>query len=180
MLNTGLMLSLKDGIGEIRGLSSVAFGEIIICNNNVGLVLNLAEDRIAAAFFTENSLRVNQLVFRTRLLSSINISVNMFGSVLDSLGSLDSSMNIRRGTNILLAALLGPRVAVEIKAPGIIARQSIYESLPTGIKIIDSLIPVGLGQRELIIGDRKTGKTALAIDLIINQLRVSKVFNFSI
>jgi len=173
MREVGTILNLKDGVAIVGGLTQVAYGELVVSKGNIGIVLHLTMSKIAVAFFSEKFLRTNDPVFRQKMLPFVRLIQNMFGGVLDPLGFLDSYLKLSRGTYLLVQLIIAPKLPVEIKAPGIIVRQSVYESLPTGIRIIDGLIPVGLGQRELIIGDRKTGKTAIVLDMILNQLRVT-------
>jgi F-type H+-transporting ATPase subunit alpha len=176
MLESGVIFNLKDGIGSVHGLSEVAFGELVISGSNAGIVLNLADESVSVAFFTEKELKVEDIVFRTKTLPSMPINSYVFGSALNFLGQLESELSLSEGTYVLLSQIFSTLLVIDIKAPGIIERQSVYETLPTGVRIIDSLIPIGLGQRELIIGDRKTGKTAIALDMVVNQLRGSLLF----
>jgi F-type H+-transporting ATPase subunit alpha len=159
---TGRVLSTGDGIARIYGLDNVAAGELIEFPHNIyGLVLNLEEDNVGAAIFGEaHEIGEGDEVRRTGRIAEVPVGDALLGRVVDGLGQpidgkgpIDSSESRR----------------IELKAPGIVARQGVSEPLQTGIKAIDSMIPIGRGQRELIIGDRQTGKTAVAIDTIINQ-----------
>jgi F-type H+-transporting ATPase subunit alpha len=159
---TGRVLSTGDGIARIHGLDRCAAGELLEFEGGAyGMVLNLEEDNVGAAVFADpESIREGGEVKRTGRIAEVPVGdallgrvVNALGQPIDGLGEIKAS-GMRR---------------VEVKAPGIVDRQSVGEPLQTGIKAIDSMIPIGRGQRELIIGDRQTGKTAVAIDTIINQ-----------
>src|SRR2546425_10346990 len=159
---TGTVLSAGDGIARIYGLDRVAAGELLQLPHDIyGLALNLEEDNVGAAVFGEiQAIKEGDEVRRTGRIAEVPVGEGMFGRVVNALGQpVDdkgpiASREARR---------------IEIKAPGIVQRQPVKEPLQTGIKAIDSMIPIGRGQRELIIGDRQTGKTALIIDTIINQ-----------
>ncbi len=159
---TGVVLSVGDGIARIHGLEKVMAGELIEFPGNLyGMVLNLEEDNVGATVLGEVShIKEGDTVKRTGRIVEVPVGDSVMGRVLDALGQpLDGK---------------GPIEAketrrIEVKAPGIVARQPVKEPVQTGIKAIDAMIPIGRGQRELIIGDRQTGKTALAIDTIINQ-----------
>ena len=159
---TGTVISVGDGIARIYGLASAMAGELLEFPHNVfGMVLNLEEDNVGAALLGGDTLIVEgDTVKRTGRIVDIPVGeallgrvVNALGIPVDGKGPLDTDMSAR----------------IEVKAPGIIARKSVHEPLQTGLKAIDSMVPIGRGQRELIIGDRQTGKTAVAIDTIINQ-----------
>ncbi len=159
---TGTVLSVGDGIAKVYGLDKVQAGELVeFPGDLMGMALNLEEDNVGIAIFGEDvHIKEGDVVKRTGNIARVPVGESVVGRVLNSLGQpidgkgpIDSS-EYRR---------------IEIKAPGIIAREPVKEPLQTGIKAIDSMIPIGRGQRELIIGDRQTGKTALAIDTIINQ-----------
>lgn len=178
--STGMMLSFKDGIAEVSGLTYVQSGELIMSNQNYGIVLNLQKYKVDAVFMTEHGLGIGLLVERMNNLTSNAISILNFNTVRDVLSSdfalIDrfhalflSKTKTFLESCIYLLSFDSIFRTVDTKAPGILIRQSVYESMRTGLKIIDSLIPVGQGQRELIIGDRQTGKTAIAVDAIINQ-----------
>ncbi|ASQ89741.1 F0F1 ATP synthase subunit alpha [Prosthecochloris sp. GSB1] len=160
--DVGTVLQVGDGIARIYGLSKVAAGELLEFPNNVmGMALNLEEDNVGAVLFGESdSVKEGDSVKRTDILASIPAGEAMLGRVIDPLGKpIDGKGPI--DTRI--------RLPLERRAPGVIYRKSVHEPLQTGLKAIDSMIPIGRGQRELIIGDRQTGKTAVAIDTIINQ-----------
>jgi len=159
---TGRVLSTGDGIARIYGLDKAAAGELIEFPHHIyGLVLNLEEDNVGAAIFGEaQEIKEGDEVRRTGRIAQVPVGDALLGRVVDALGQpIDGTGPIRSNENR----------RIELKAPGIIARQPVKEPLQTGIKAIDSMIPIGRGQRELIIGDRQTGKTAVAIDTIINQ-----------
>jgi len=158
----GTVLSVGDGIARVFGLTDVMSGELVEFSGGVtGLVLNLEEENVGIAIFGEDHLvKEGDGVKRTRRIASVPAGEALAGRVVNALGEpLDGAGPI--GST--------PRRPVETRAPGIVDRQNVKEPLQTGIKIIDALTPIGRGQRELIIGDRKTGKTTLAIDTIINQ-----------
>ena len=159
----GTVLQVGDGIARIYGLTKVQSGELIEFENGLkAVVLNLEEDNVGAVLLGPSSdIKEGDVVKRTRKIASINVTEKMLGRVVDTLGNpIDGK-----------GPLEGPfyEMPIERKAPGVIFRQPVNEPLQTGIKPIDSMIPIGRGQRELIIGDRQTGKTAVAIDTIINQ-----------
>ena len=158
----GQVLSVGDGIARIYGLDNVQAGELVeFPGNIVGMALNLEIDNVGVVIFGEDkTIQEGDTVKRTGSIVDVPVGSGLLGRVVDGLGNpidgkgpIDSSERSR----------------VDVKAPGIIPRQSVTEPMQTGLKAIDSLIPIGRGQRELIIGDRQTGKTALAIDAIINQ-----------
>jgi F-type H+-transporting ATPase subunit alpha len=159
---TGRVLSCGDGIARIYGLQNAAAGELLEFPHGVfGMVLNLEEDNVGAALFGEpQAIGEGDEVKRTGRIAEVPVGEGMLGRVVNALGQpIDDRGPIKASENR----------RIEIKAPGIIKRQPVKEPLQTGIKAIDSMIQIGRGQRELIIGDRQTGKTALAIDTIINQ-----------
>jgi F-type H+-transporting ATPase subunit alpha len=162
MRETGTVLSASDGIARIYGLERVAAGELLqFPHDTYGLALNLEEDNVGAALFGEvQAIREGDEVRRTGRIAEVSVGEAMLGRVVNALGQpvdgkgpIDTQETRR----------------IEVKAPGIVLRQPVKEPLQTGIKAIDSMIPIGRGQRELIIGDRQTGKTALIVDTIINQ-----------
>ncbi|NOX88844.1 MAG: F0F1 ATP synthase subunit alpha [Calditrichaeota bacterium] len=158
----GTVLQVGDGIARIHGLKNVMAGELVEFPHEVmGMVLNLEEDNVGAILFGEDTMiKEGDQVRRTRRVMEIPVGDAVIGRVVDPLGlPLDGKGKIESTTSIKL----------ERKAPGVIYRQPVKEPLATGIKAIDSMIPIGRGQRELIIGDRQTGKTAVALDTIINQ-----------
>ncbi len=159
---TGRVLSCGDGIARIYGLQNAAAGELLEFPHSIfGIVLNLEEDNVGAALFGDpQAIGEGDEVKRTGRIAEVPVGDAMLGRVVNALGQpIDDRGPIRSSENR----------RIEIKAPGIIKRQPVKEPLATGIKAIDSMIQIGRGQRELIIGDRQTGKTALAIDTIINQ-----------
>ncbi len=159
---TGTVLSVGDGIARVYGLQKAMAGELVEFSGGMqGLVLNLEEDNVGIAVMGEDiHIREGDTVRRTQRIVDVPVGEALLGRVVDALGNpLDGKgpMQTRE------------RRRVELKAPGIVVRQPVKEPLQTGLKPIDSMIPIGRGQRELIIGDRQTGKTAIAIDTIINQ-----------
>ena len=158
----GTVLSVGDGIARIHGLERCMAGELVELPHGVmGLALNLEEDSVGAVLFGESKeIREGDTVQRTRRIMSVPVGEAMVGRVVNPLGQpLDGKGPIRTtATNPL-----------ERLAPGVVDRQPVKEPLQTGIKAIDAMVPIGSGQRELIIGDRQTGKTAIALDTIINQ-----------
>jgi F-type H+-transporting ATPase subunit alpha len=159
----GTVLTIGDGIARVYGLENVQYGELVKFSSDVeGIVLNLEEDNVGVALLGESKLvREGDTVKRTKRISSIKVGEGMLGRVVDTLG------NPIDGKGPITGDLY--EMPLERKAPGVIFRQPVTEPLQTGIVAIDSMIPVGRGQRELIIGDRQTGKTTVAIDTIINQ-----------
>ena len=158
----GTVLSVGDGIARVYGLSNVMAGELVEFESGLtGIVLNLEEDNVGVAIFGEG-IEINQgdPVKRTSRIASVPVGEGLIGRVVDAVGRpIDGAGPIAETDTH----------TIEVKAPGIISREDVSEPLQTGIKVIDALTPIGRGQRELIIGDRKTGKTTLAIDTIINQ-----------
>ncbi len=159
----GTVLQVGDGIARIYGLNSVQAGELIEFQNGVrAIVLNLEEDNVGAVLLgPSGDIREGQSVKRLGEIASIPVSEGMLGRVVDTLGNPIDGKGPIAGETVLMP--------LERKAPGVIYRQPVNEPLQTGIKAIDAMIPIGRGQRELIIGDRQIGKTAIAIDTIINQ-----------
>jgi len=166
-LSTGLVASVGDGIARVIGLPGARAGELVSIGKARGIVLNLERDSVGVVILGDDrAISEGDLVIGTGSLVSINVSDALLGRIIDPLGNpIDGLEPVDTSNNVTLP--------IEIKAPGIIKRQSVHEPLQTGIKAIDSLLPIGRGQRELIIGDRQTGKTAIAIDTIINQQNVS-------
>ena len=162
VMETGTILSVGDGIARIYGLDGAMAGELLEFPHNVmGMVLNLEEDNVGVVLFGEDSeLREGDLVKRTGRIADTPVGKKLLGRVVNALGyPLDGK-----------GALDGAeRSRIEVKAPGIVQRQPVTEPLQTGLKSVDAMIPIGRGQRELILGDRGTGKTAIAVDAIINQ-----------
>ena len=159
----GTVLQVGDGIARIYGLSKVQSNELIEFANGIkGIVLNLEEDNVGAVLLGSSSeIREGDTVKRTGLIASINVGEGMLGRIIDTMGEPIDGRGPITGKTF--------EMPLERKAPGVIFRQPVKEPLQTGIKAIDAMIPVGRGQRELIIGDRQTGKTSIAIDTIINQ-----------
>jgi len=162
---TGSVLAVGDGIARLYGLKNVESGELVEFNNNrdqQAIVLNLEEDNVGAVLLGSSSnIKEGDIVKRTKSIASIQVGEGMLGRVVDAMGQpIDGKGPIQGETY---------EMPLERKAPGVIYRQPVTEPLQTGIKAIDSMIPIGRGQRELIIGDRQTGKTSVAIDTIINQ-----------
>ncbi|WP_300690574.1 F0F1 ATP synthase subunit alpha [Chryseobacterium sp.] len=159
----GTVLTIGDGIARVYGLENVQYGELVKFSSDVeGIVLNLEEDNVGVALLGESKLvKEGDTVRRTNRISSIKVGEGMLGRVVDTLG------NPIDGKGPISGELY--EMPLERKAPGVIFRQPVTEPLQSGIVAIDSMIPVGRGQRELIIGDRQTGKTTVAIDTIINQ-----------
>ena len=164
----GQVLSVGDGIARIYGLDNVQAGEMVeFSDGSKGMALNLESDNGGVVIFGDDrAIKEGDTVKRTGAIVDVPVGKELLGRVVDALGnpidgkgSLDKSLKRNR---------------VEVKAPGIIPRKSVSEPMQTGLKAIDSLIPVGRGQRELIIGDRQTGKTAVAIDTIINQKKINE------
>jgi F-type H+-transporting ATPase subunit alpha len=158
----GTVLSTGDGIARIYGLDRVAAGELLEFPHGIfGVALNLEEDNVGAALFGEtHMIKEGDTVKRTGRIAEVPVGGGLVGRVVNALGEpIDGRGPIETKD----------RRRIEIKAPGIVARQPVKEPLQTGLKAIDGMIPIGRGQRELIIGDRQTGKTAVAIDTIINQ-----------
>ena len=159
----GTVLQVGDGIARVYGLSNVGAGELVEFENGVrAIALNLEEDNVGVVLMGESGdIKEGATVRRTGKIASINVGEGMLGRVVNTLGEpIDGK-----------GPITGPRyeMPLERKAPGVIFREPVKEPLQTGIKAIDAMIPIGRGQRELIIGDRQTGKTAIAIDTIINQ-----------
>src|SRR4030088_1475984 len=163
----GQVLSVGDGIARVYGLDNVQAGEMVEFENGTrGMALNLETDNRGIVIFgAAREIKEGQTVKRTRAIVDVPVGKGLLGRVVDALGNpIDGKGEI---TNV------AERRRVDVKAPGIIPRKSVHEPVQTGLKAIDTLIPIGRGQRELIIGDRQTGKTAVAIDAIINQKAVN-------
>ena len=159
----GSVLQVSDGVARIYGLQKAEANELLEFENGImGVVMNLEEDNVGAVLLgPTDQIREGMVVKRTGRIASIKVSEHMLGRVIDPLGvPLDGRGQI--GGDLC-------EMPLERKAPGVIFRQPVSEPLQTGLKAIDAMIPIGRGQRELIIGDRQTGKTAIAIDTIINQ-----------
>ena len=163
----GQVLSVGDGIARIYGLDNVQAGEMVEFPGGIkGMALNLETDNVGAVIFgSDSTIKEGDTVKRTGTIVDVPVGKSLLGRVVDPLGNpIDGKGEI---TNV------AERRRVDVKAPGIIPRKSVHEPVQTGLKAIDTLIPIGRGQRELIIGDRQTGKTAVAIDTIINQKAVN-------
>ncbi len=162
----GQVLSVGDGIARIYGLDNVQAGEMVEFPGGIrGMALNLEEDNVGAVIFgSDRDIREGDTVKRTGDIVSVPVGKELLGRVVDPLGNpLDGKGPINASENR----------KVDVKAPGIIPRKSVHEPMQTGLKAVDALIPIGRGQRELIIGDRQTGKTAIAVDAILNQRAVN-------
>jgi F-type H+-transporting ATPase subunit alpha len=159
---TGTVLSIGDGIARVYGLQSAMAGELVMLPGEVsGMVLNLEEDNVGIAIMGEaNHVREGDLVRRTGRIVEVPVGMGLLGRVVDALGNPIDGKGPIQSTESR---------RVEVKAPGIVTRKSVTQPLQTGLKAIDAMTPIGRGQRELIIGDRQTGKTAIALDTIINQ-----------
>ncbi len=163
----GSVLSVGDGIARVHGLDQVQAGEMVEFSNGIqGMALNLEADNVGVVIFgSDAEIKEGDTVKRTGTIVDVPTGKELLGRVVDGLGNpIDGKGPIKSKT----------RSRVEVKAPGIIPRKSVHEPVQTGLKAIDALVPVGRGQRELIIGDRQTGKTAVAIDTFINQKEVNK------
>ncbi|RYD90189.1 MAG: F0F1 ATP synthase subunit alpha, partial [Sphingomonadales bacterium] len=159
---TGQVLSVGDGIARIHGLDNVQAGEMVEFSNGIqGMALNLEADNVGVVIFgSDAQIKEGDTVRRTGTIVDVPVGKGLLGRVVDGLGNpIDGKGPI----------VTDQRSRVEVKAPGIIPRQSVSEPMQTGLKAIDALVPVGRGQRELIIGDRQTGKSAVAIDTFLNQ-----------
>ena len=157
----GQVLSVGDGVARVYGLDSVQAGEMVEFPGGVkGMALNLETDNVGVVIFgSDSGIKEGDTVKRTGAIVDVPVGDGLLGRVVDALGNpIDGK-----------GPIVGERKRAEVKAPGIIPRQSVHEPVQTGLKSIDTLIPIGRGQRELIIGDRQTGKTAVAIDAILNQ-----------
>ncbi len=159
---TGTIISVGDGIARIHGLDKAMAGELLeFPGNTMGMVLNLEEDNVGAAILGDSEhIKEGDTVKRTERIVQVPVGEALIGRVVNGIGiPIDGQGEIKTDTYS----------QVEIKAPGIVARKSVHEPMQTGLKAIDAMVPIGRGQRELIIGDRQTGKTAVAVDAIINQ-----------
>ena len=164
----GQVLSVGDGIARVYGLDNVQAGEMVEFSDGIkGMALNLENDNVGVVIFGDDrSIKEGDVVKRTGAIVDAPVGKQLLGRVVDGLGNpIDGKGDLDKKIE---------RKRVDVKAPGIISRQSVNQPMQTGLKAIDSLIPIGRGQRELIIGDRQTGKTAVAIDTIINQKEINK------
>ena len=167
----GKVLSVGDGIARVYGLDNVQAGEMVEFNDgSKGMALNLENDNVGIVIFGDDrQIKEGDTVKRTKSIVDVPVGKELLGRVLDGLGNpIDGKGGLNKSIK---------RKRVEVKAPGIIPRKSVNEPMQTGLKAIDSLIPIGRGQRELIIGDRQTGKTAVAVDTIINQKKINETNN---
>jgi F-type H+-transporting ATPase subunit alpha len=163
----GQVLSVGDGVARVYGLDNVRAGEMVEFQSGVkGMALNLESDNVGVVIFGDDrAIREGDMVKRTGAIVEAPVGLGLLGRVVDALGNpIDGKGPLKNVKN----------TRVEVKAPGIIPRKSVSEPMQTGLKAIDSLVPIGRGQRELIIGDRQTGKTAVAIDTFINQKATNK------
>jgi F-type H+/Na+-transporting ATPase subunit alpha len=163
----GQVLSVGDGIARVYGLDNVQAGEMVEFENGVrGMALNLESDNVGIVIFgNDREIKEGQTVKRTRAIVDVPVGKALLGRVVDALGNpIDGKGAIKAKD----------RKRVDVKAPGIIPRESVHEPMATGLKAIDALIPIGRGQRELIIGDRQTGKTAIVLDTILNQKELNE------
>ena len=166
----GRVVSVGDGIARVYGLNQIQAGEMVEFANGVqGMALNLENETVGIVLFgSDTAIKEGDIVKRTGAIVDVPVGTGLLGRVVDALGvPID-------GKGALGAV---ERKRVEVKAPGIIARKSVHEPMQTGLKAVDSLVPIGRGQRELIIGDRQTGKTAIAIDTILNQKQYNTAEN---
>jgi proton translocating ATP synthase F1 alpha subunit len=164
--STGYVLSVGDGIARVYGLNDVQSGELVLFSSGLyGMALNLERENVGVVVFgNDRAIKQGDIVERTSQIMDVPVGEALLGRVVDALG------NPVDGKGPIKTTL---RSRIEVKAPGILKRKSVHEPVQTGIKAIDSLLPIGRGQRELIIGDRQTGKTAIAVDAIINQRTVN-------
>ena len=163
----GQVLSVGDGIARVYGLDNVQAGEIVEFENGIrGMALNLESDNVGVVIFgSDRDIKEGQTVKRTGAIVDAPVGKGLLGRVVDALGNpIDGKGPIKAEK----------RMQVDVKAPGIIPRQSVHEPMATGLKAVDALIPIGRGQRELIIGDRQTGETAVALDTILNQKAINQ------
>lgn len=162
MKEFGTVISIGDGIARVFGLTQVQAGEMVEFNSGIkGMALNLETDNVGIVVLgNDREIAEGDIVKRTGAIVDVPIGKGLCGRVVDPLGiPIDAKGPIE----------FDARSRVELKAPGIIPRKSVHEPMQTGLKCVDALVPIGRGQRELIIGDRQTGKTAIAIDTILNQ-----------
>ena len=170
MVMYGTILSVKDGVASVNGLVSAKNGEMVTLgdSNLQGMVLSLHQNVVSVVIFGNDTLlKQGDMVFQTNAIMNIGLSIKLFGRVIDALG------NTIDGGSKIVAAITR---RVDTKAIGIIPRQSVREPMQTGLNSIDAITPVGCGQRELIIGDRQTGKTTIAIDSILSQKRYGYLY----
>ena len=160
--DVGTVMTVGDGIALVSGLDNAMASEVVVFEDETrGMILNLEEELVGVVILGDDEgIKEGQTVRRTKEIVEVSVGDGMMGRVIDALG---------RPIDDLGAIMSEKKRPIERVAPGVMARRSVHEPLMTGIKTIDSMFPIGRGQRELIIGDRQTGKTALAIDTIINQ-----------
>ena len=159
----GRVLSVGDGIARVHGLDNVQAGEMVEFPGGIrGMALNLEVDNVGIVIFGDDQdIKEGDTVKRTKSIVDVPVGDGLLGRVVDALGNpIDGKGAIVDSRSVRIA---------DVKAPGIIPRKSVHEPMATGLKAIDAMIPIGRGQRELIIGDRQTGKTAVALDTILNQ-----------
>ena len=159
----GSVLQVSDGVARIYGLNNAESNELLVFNNGMkAIVMNLEEDNVGAVLLgPTDRIQEGDLVKRTKKIASIKVGEGLLGRVIDALGNPIDGLGVITNADC--------EMPLERKAPGVIFRQPVNEPLQTGIKAIDAMIPIGRGQRELIIGDRQTGKTSIAVDAILNQ-----------
>ena len=164
----GEVIKVGDGVARVYGLNDVQSGEMVKFSNDiVGMAINLETDNVGIVIFGEDrAIKEGDIVKRTKNIMQVPVGRGLLGRVVDTLGNPIDGKGALKGDITYKT--------IDIKAPGIISRKSVHEPVQTGIKAIDALIPIGRGQRELIIGDRQTGKTAIAIDTIVNQREINK------
>jgi len=169
LTQVGQVVSVSDGIARIYGLNQVQAGEMVTFSCGLkGMTLNLESSKVGVVIFgNDREILEGDIVKRTATIVDIGVGPELLGRVINSLGEAIDGSGLLKTSN---------RFLIERKAPGIIPRESVSEPMQTGLKSVDALIPIGRGQRELIIGDRQTGKTAIAIDTIINQSRLKEIF----
>jgi len=161
-VGVGTVLEVGDGIARVYGLQDVMASELVeFPNGTMGMVLNLEEDNVGVVIFgSDTGIKEGDVVRRTSRIADVPVGEALLGRVVDAIGQpIDGKGPI----------VTDHRRRIEIKAPGVVERQPVNQPLQTGLKAVDSMIPIGRGQRELIIGDRSTGKTAVALDAILNQ-----------
>ena len=163
MDEVGTVLNIGDGIARVYGLSNAQYGELVSFQTGLeGMVLNLEEDNVGVVLLgSSKEVKEGDTVKRTQRIASISVGENVVGRVLNTLGKPIDGKGPIQGELF--------EMPLERKAPGVVFRQPVNEPLQTGIKSIDAMIPIGRGQRELVIGDRQTGKTTVCIDTILNQ-----------
>src|SRR5271167_3498584 len=163
----GQVLSIGDGVARVYGLDNVRAGEMVEFSSGVrGMALNLESDNVGVVIFGgDSTIREGDMVKRTGAIVEVPVGKGLLGRVVDALGNPIDGKGPLKDVKM---------TRVEVKAPGIIPRKSVSEPMQTGLKAIDSLVPVGRGQRELIIGDRQTGKTAVALDTFLNQKPINQ------